>query len=47
MSFGREDPEMKRVHQQMKDYLTQEEEAVEDRIRYGYFTLEVRGGRRV
>jgi len=33
MSFGTEDPQMKRIHQQMKSYLTQEEEAMEERIR--------------
>lgn len=33
MSFGREDPEMKLVHDQMKTYLKSEEEAMEDRIR--------------
>lgn len=34
MSFGREDPDMKIVHQQMKQYLKLEEEAMEERIRY-------------
>ncbi len=33
MSFGREDPGMNQLHQQMKSYLTQEEEAMEHRIR--------------
>ena len=35
MSFGREDPEMKLVHLQMKKYLKLEEEAMEERIRLG------------
>lgn len=33
MSFGREDPAMKLVHQEMKEYLKLEEEAMEERIR--------------
>lgn len=33
MTFGREDPDMKLVHQQMKSYLKFEEEAMEERIR--------------
>lgn len=34
MSFGREDPDMRLVHQQMKSYLKSEEAAMEERIRY-------------
>lgn len=33
MSFGRDDPDMKLVHQQMKNYLKLEEEAMEYRVR--------------
>ncbi len=34
MSFGHEDLDMKIVHEQMKNYLKFEEEAMESRIRY-------------
>ena len=33
MSFGREDPVMKTLHEQMKSYLNKEQQAMEERIR--------------
>ncbi len=33
MTFGREDPVMKTLHEQMKSYLNKEQQAMEERIR--------------
>ena len=33
MTFGREDPVMKALHEQMKSYLNREQQAMEERVK--------------